>query len=398
MILLTVLKKFLPPLHNLNLKGFNLKHIPSFDLLGKSGKARRGVLNLSHGKVETPAFMPVGTQASVKTVRNSDLLKDNWQIILGNTYHLYLRPGVEVIANAGGLHKFMSWNRNILTDSGGFQLFSLSKLRKRSEEGYHFQSHIDGSSHLLTPEKVIELQTVFGSDIMMVLDECLEQPSDRVQTEESLSLTLRWAEKARKVHTGGQQALFGIVQGGGFQDLRRKSAEALSQMEFDGYAIGGVAVGESRNMMMKAVKSCIDYLPEDRPRYLMGVGKPEDLVDFVALGVDMFDCVVPTRNARGGAFFVPGGHINIRNARFRNDPAPIQPGCQCYTCTTYSRSYLRHLFAAKEWLAPILATLHNLHYFSVLMGRIRMAVEEHHYTSWRKEWHRKQRNFDKGVY
>jgi queuine tRNA-ribosyltransferase len=342
--------------------------------------------------------MPVGTQASVKTVRNSDLLEDNWQIILGNTYHLYLRPGPEVIENAGGLHAFMSWDRNILTDSGGFQLFSLSQLRKRSEEGYHFQSHIDGSSHLLTPEKVINLQKIFGSDIMMVLDECLEQPSDRARTEESLGLTLRWAERARKLHGSTQQALFGIVQGGAFPDLRRRSAEVLSELDFDGYAIGGVSVGEPRNLMMKAVKACIDYIPENKPRYLMGVGKPEDLVDFVAQGVDMFDCVVPTRNARGGAFFVPGGHINIRNARFRNDLSPVQPGCMCYTCRTYSRSYVRHLFSAKEWLAPILATLHNLHYFSVLMGKIRMAIEERRFTTWRKEWHMHRRNFDPGAF
>jgi len=342
--------------------------------------------------------MPVGTQGTVKTVRNSDLMNDNWQIILGNTYHLYLRPGAEVISDAGGLHKFMSWDRNILTDSGGFQIFSLSQLRKRSEEGYHFQSHIDGSSHLLSPEKVIELQKIFRSDIMMVLDECLEQPSDRARTEESLDLTLRWAERARKLHTEGNQALFGIVQGGAFPDLRRKAAEALSGMDFDGYAIGGVSVGEPRNMMLKAVRACIDHLPDNRPRYLMGVGKPEDLVDFVALGVDMFDCVVPTRNARGGAFFVPGGHINIRNTRFRNDYAPVQDGCRCYACSTYSRAYIRHLFKAGEWLAPILATLHNLHYFSVLMGRIRMAVEERHFTAWRKEWYRTRRNFDSGSY
>ena len=356
------------------------------------------MLNLAHGTVETPAFMPVGTQASVKTVRNSDLLQDNWEIILSNTYHLYLRPGAAVIEEAGGLHKFMSWDRNILTDSGGFQLFSLSELRKRSEEGYHFQSHIDGSSHLLTPEKVMELQMIFGSDIMMVLDECLEQPSDRDRTEESLDITLRWAKRARRMHAGSTQALFGIVQGGSYPDLRRKAAEVLAEMDFDGYAIGGVSVGEPRNLMIAAVRSCIDYLPQDKPRYLMGVGKPEDLVDFVALGVDMFDCVVPTRNARGGAFFVPGGHINIRNARFRNDAAPVQPGCRCYACSTYSRSYIRHLFNAKEWLAPILASLHNLHYFSVLMGKIRMAVEERRFTTFRREWHRRRRSFDSGHY
>jgi queuine tRNA-ribosyltransferase len=355
-------------------------------------------MTLAHGRVETPVFMPVGTQASVKTVRTSDLIRDDWKMILGNTYHLYLRPGEEVIAEAGGLHDFMSWNRNILTDSGGFQLFSLSRLRRRSEDGYHFQSHIDGSSHLLTPERVVELQVTFGSDVMMVLDECLEQPSDRSRTEESLDLTLRWAVRAREKYQGGTQALFGIVQGGAYSDLRRRAAEVLAGLDFDGYAIGGVSVGEPRNLMMKAVRACIDHLPEDRPRYLMGVGKPQDLVDFTAEGVDMFDCVVPTRNARGGSFFVPGGHINIRNARFAGDPSPVQPGCECYTCSTYSRSYIRHLFIAKEWLAPILATLHNLHYFSVLMGRIRMAVEERHFTAWRRDWHRQRRSFDPGTY
>lgn len=351
---------------------------------------------MAHGRVETPVFMPVGTQASVKTVRNSDLLRDDWKMILANTYHLYLRPGEEVLAGSGGLHGFMSWDRNILTDSGGFQLFSLSGLRRRSEDGYHFQSHIDGSSHLLTPEKVVELQQVFGSDVMMVLDECLEQPSDRTRTEESLDLTLRWAERSRRIHREDSQAMFGIVQGGAYPDLRRRSAEVLADMDFDGYAIGGVSVGEPRRMMMKAVRACIGLLPEDRPRYLMGVGKPEDLVDFTAEGVDMFDCVVPTRNARGGSFFVPGGHLNIRNARFATDDSPVQPGCECYTCSTYSRAYIRHLFIAREWLAPILATLHNLHYFSVLMGRIRMAIEERHFTSWRRDWHRERRSFDPG--
>lgn len=363
-----------------------------------SGRARRGVIDLTHGKVQTPAFMPVGTQASVKTVRNSDLERDDWRIILANTYHLYLRPGVEVISEAGGLHRFMSWDRNILTDSGGFQLFSLSRLRKRSEEGYHFQSHIDGSAHLLTPEKVVELQQAFGSDVMMVLDECLEQPSGRTRTLESLEMTIRWAERARKVHSGGSQALFGIVQGGAYPDLRERAARELAEMDFDGYAIGGVSVGEPRKLMMRAVRSCIDQLPRDKPRYLMGVGRPEDLVDFAAVGVDMFDCVVPTRNARGGSFFVPGGHINIRNARFARDPAPVQPGCRCYTCSTYSRSYLRHLFNVGEWLAPILTTLHNLHYFSVLTGRIRMAIEERHFTAWRRDWHRKRGSFDPGAF
>lgn len=342
--------------------------------------------------------MPVGTQGSVKTIRVSDLHKDGWGIILANTYHLYLRPGLEVIEAAGGLHGFMSWSGNILTDSGGFQLFSLSELRKRSEEGYRFQSHIDGSAHLLTPEKVIDLQRRFGSDVMMVLDECLEQPSGRTRTEESLEVTLRWAERSRSAFEGGSQALFGIAQGGAFPDLRKRAALELSSMEFDGYAIGGVSVGESRLQMMKAVRSCVDFLPEDRPRYLMGVGKPEDLVDFVAEGIDMFDCVVPTRNARGGSFFVPGGHINIRNARFRKDQDPVQQGCSCYCCSTYSRSHIRHLFNAGEWMAPILATLHNLHYFSVLMQSIRSAIEERRFGSWRSEWRQRRKLFDPGSF
>jgi len=370
--------------------------VPAFRLLARSGRARRGVLELAHGAVETPAFMPVGTQASVKTARVSDLTSDGWQMILANTYHLYLRPGVEVIEAAGGLHGFMSWPGNILTDSGGFQLFSLSRLRKRSEEGYRFQSHIDGSTHTLTPELVVELQTRFGSDVMMVLDECLEQPSDRVRTEESLELTLRWARRARELHPGGRQAMFGIVQGGAFPDLRLRAALEIASLDFDGYAIGGVSVGESRAQMMKAVNACMSVLPEGKPRYLMGVGKPEDLVDFVAAGIDMFDCVVPTRNARGGSFFVPGGHINIRNARFRDDTRPVHPGCGCYACRTHSRAYIRHLFNAGEWLAPILATLHNLHYFSVLMQQIRDSVEDRGFAAWRSDWHSARKTFDPG--
>lgn len=372
--------------------------IPSFDLVRTSGKARRGFLKLAHGTVETPAFMPVGTQATVKTIRLSDLKSDRWSIILANTYHLYLRPGIEIIEKAGGLHSFMGWDGNLLTDSGGFQIFSLAKLGKLSEDGYRFQSHVDGSSHLLTPEKVIELQTAFGSDVMMVLDECLEQPSDRTRTEESIALTRRWAERARKIHPGNNRAMFGIVQGGAFPDLRAESAVQLVDLDFDGYAIGGVSVGEPRLEMMRAVKACIDLLPDDKPRYLMGVGKPEDLVDFAALGIDMFDCVVPTRNARGGGFFVPGGHINIRNARFKDDLQPIQTGCRCYTCRTHSRAYVKHMFTVQEWLAPVLATLHNLHYFSILMQSIRSAIDAGHFSKWRREWYKHRESFDPSIY
>jgi queuine tRNA-ribosyltransferase len=367
--------------------------IPSFSVDSTCGQARKGLLNLAHGTVETPVFMPVGTQGSVKTVRGSDLEQSDYRLILANTYHLYLRPGEDVISAAGGLHGFMGWDGNILTDSGGFQLFSLSFLRKRSEAGYEFQSHVDGSRHILTPEKVMHLQQVFGSDIMMVLDECLEQPSTRERTRESLDLTLRWAGRARRLHEGGSQALFGIVQGGAFPDLRASAAREITAMDFDGYAIGGVSVGEPREAMELAVSSCIDLLPADRPRYLMGVGKPEDIVDFAAMGVDMFDCVVPTRNARGGGFFVPGGHVNIRNTRFRDDMRPVQPGCGCYTCTTHSRAYLRHLFLAREWLAPILATLHNLHYFATLTCDIRTAIGGGSFQEWRRDWHAMRQAF-----
>ncbi len=353
-----------------------MSQTPSFNLKTTSGKARRGTLNLAHGTVETPAFMPVGTQATVKTVRNSDLESQGYGIILANTYHLYLRPGLDVIEQAGGLHSFMNWKSNILTDSGGFQLFSLSSLRKVTEEGYNFQSHIDGSKHILTPEKVIKAQTIFGSDIMMILDECIAQPSEELRTEESVELTLRWAERARKIHPMNGQAMFGIVQGGSFPKLREKCANSLVDMDFDGYAIGGVAVGEKRPMMELAVKSCIDHLPENKPRYLMGVGKPKDLIDFVGMGVDMFDCVVPTRNARGACFFIPDGKLNIRNAKHRNDFTPVQKDCDCYVCRNHTRAYMHHLFKAKEWLAPIYATLHNLHYFASLMAQLREAITD----------------------
>ncbi len=371
-----------------------MSRTPSFNLRGTSGKARLGTLSLAHGTVETPAFMPVGTQATVKTVRNSDLEADGYTMILGNTYHLYLRPGLEVIGNAGGLHSFMNWKGNILTDSGGFQLFSLAALRKVTEEGYNFQSHIDGSRHILTPENVIHAQTVFGSDVMMVLDECLEQPSEEARTQDSVELTLRWAERARKIHPENGQAMFGIVQGGGFPRLREYCADQLVGLDFDGYAIGGVAVGEERPMMELAVKSCIDRLPKNKPRYLMGVGKPKDLIDFVGMGVDMFDCVVPTRNARGACFFIPDGRLNIRNAKHRDDFCPVQEDCDCYVCRNHTRAYMHHLFKAKEWLAPIYATLHNLRYFARLMEQLREAIESDRYDSVSRELLNRMGNFE----
>ncbi|MBN1434565.1 tRNA guanosine(34) transglycosylase Tgt [Candidatus Fermentibacterales bacterium] len=373
----------------------------AFRVVATSGRARAGQLRFATGSVDTPVFMPVGTQGTVKTVRWPDLLQMGYNLILANTYHLYLRPGVEVIEQAGGLRSFTGWPGAILTDSGGFQLFSLSGLRRSSPEGYQFRSHIDGSLHTLTPEQVIELQIRFGSDIMMVLDECLEQPSDRERTSRSVDLTLDWAQRSRDAYSAvgwNRGRLFGIVQGGTFPDMREASARELVRMGFDGYAIGGVSVGEERRETEIAVESCVDILPAGSPRYLMGVGKPEDLVDFVGRGIDMFDCVVPTRNARGAAFFVPGGVLNMRNARFRNDHRPVQESCSCFACRNHTRAYLRHLFLAREWLAPILATLHNLQYFSDLMTRIREAIVAGSYDSWREQWHDARRDFDASAH
>jgi queuine tRNA-ribosyltransferase len=338
--------------------------------------------------------MPVGTQGTVKTVRCSDLLDCGFDMVLANTYHLYLRPGGEIVESLGGLHSFMGWPKAILTDSGGFQIWSLARLRKSTDEGYSFQSHVDGSSHLLTPEKVVELQRGFGSDIAMVLDECLDQPSTREQTERSLDRTLGWAKRSLSVEPAPGQALFGIVQGGTFPDLRKRAAMELRVMGFDGYAIGGLSVGEERERTISAVASSIEALPEDRPRYLMGLGRPEDLVDYVSMGVDMFDCVVPTRNARGGSFFLPGGHVNITNARFASDPRPVQEDCDCYACRNHSRAYLRHLFISKEWLGPILATLHNLRHYARLMGSIRSAIEQDAYGAFRDRWYEARERFD----
>lgn len=342
--------------------------------------------------------MPVGTQGSVKTVRGADLLELGFELVLANTYHLYLRPGVGAIESVGGLHDFMGWPGGVLTDSGGFQIWSLARLRESSDEGYSFQSHVDGSSHLLTPEKVVELQRAFGSDIAMVLDECLEQPSTRERTERSLDRTLGWARRSKAMGPSSGQALFGIVQGGTFPDLRKRAARELCEMGFDGYAIGGLSVGEERDSTVRAVASSIEVLPETSPRYLMGVGKPDDLVDYVSMGVDMFDCVVPTRNARGGSFFVPGGHLNITNARFALDPRPVQDGCDCYACRNHSRAYLRHLFLAREWLGPILATLHNLRYYAELMESIRKAIAGDAYHEFRRRWHQTRESFDSESY
>jgi queuine tRNA-ribosyltransferase len=347
-----------------------------FERLATDGAARRGRLTTAHGVVDTPVFMPVGTQATVKGLTPEDLEAAGARIVLGNTYHLFLRPGHEVIRELGGLHRFMGWPGAILTDSGGFQVWSLAKLRKITDEGVEFRAPLDGATRFLSPELVIEIQRALGSDIAMVLDECLAYPATREATERSLALTLRWAERCRAAHVRhqGDQALFGIVQGGADAELRLRAAAATVAFGFDGYAIGGMAVGEPKPQMYELTALVAGALPADRPRYLMGIGKPEDLVECVARGVDMFDCVLPTRNARNGQAFTSDGPVTIKQAKWTRDAAPLDPACRCYTCRGFSRAYLRHLFVAGELLAYRLLTLHNVHFYLGLMAAMREAI------------------------
>jgi queuine tRNA-ribosyltransferase len=347
-----------------------------FELLATDGSARAGRLITEHGVVETPAFMPVGTQATVKSLTPEDLRQIGAQLLLANTYHLYLRPGHRRIAELGGLHRFMAWEGPLLTDSGGFQVYSLRSLRKVSEEGVTFRSHLDGSPHLLTPELSVEIQQALGADIIHPLDECLPYPSSPGETEASLGRTLQWAVRSKAVHArgSGRQAMFGIVQGGGYTELRGRAVEEVSALGFDGYALGGLAVGEPRPLMLDLVEFTAALLPGDRPRYLMGVGKPPDLVDAVGVGVDLFDCVLPTRNARNGQLFTADGVLTIKRARYAGDPRPAGEGCPCYTCRSFSRAYLRHLFVARELLAYRLLTLHNLHFYQALVAEMRAAI------------------------
>lgn len=347
-----------------------------FEILQRDSgtQARIGRITTPHGEITTPVFMPVGTQASVKTVTPEELVACHAEIVLANTYHLYLRPSHTLIQELGGLHQFMAWPRPILTDSGGFQVYSLSRLRKLSEAGVQFQSHLDGSRHLLTPEKAVEIQEALGSDIAMVLDECVPYPATYDYTLTSQELTTRWAQRARLAHQRSEQALFGIVQGGMYPALREKSARELVELDFNGYALGGFCVGETKRLMYDLIGQTAAFLPEDKPRYLMGVGTPADLVQCVRLGVDMFDCVMPTRNARNGWLFTRQGKLIIKNARYARDPRPIDPDCRCYTCQHYSRAYLRHLFVADELLAPRLNTIHNLHYYRDVVQMIRDAI------------------------
>ena len=356
--------------------------------------ARRGRLSTPHGTIETPFFMPVGTQASVKALRNEALEELGAEIILANTYHLYLRPGHELVRKLGGLHQFMSWPRAILTDSGGYQVFSLSELRKMTDEGVRFRSHLDGSEHLLTPEKAAEIQLALGSDIAMVLDECIETPAPREKAEAALKRTTAWAKRARTyfqecAQRNGdlRQWQFGIVQGATFADLRRESARQLLDIDFPGYAVGGLAVGEPHETTCEMTAEATAVLPKDRPRYLMGVGRPEQIADYVALGIDVMDCVLPTRAARHACLYTSEGRVLIKNARFAQDQRPIDPKCNCSVCRRYTRAYLRHLFAAGEITAAILATHHNVHFYLDIMRQIREAIEFGNLANFSSEMH-----------
>jgi len=346
-----------------------------FEILARDGAARLGRLTTAHGVIGTPAFMPVGTAATVKAMTPEGVAATGARIVLGNTYHLMLRPGAERIAALGGLHRFMNWPHAILTDSGGFQVMSLAKLRKIGEDGVTFRSHLDGSAHLLTPGRSIEIQHLLGADITMALDECTPFPAPRETVEASMELSMRWAERSRRafVERPGH-AIFGIVQGGVYADLRKRSAERLVEIGFDGYAIGGLAIGEGQATTFAMIEASVPYLPADRPRYLMGVGKPGDLVGAVKRGVDMFDCVLPTRSGRTGQAFTRAGTLNLRNARHADDPAPLDPQCRCPACTGFSRAYLHHLTKAGEILASMLLTAHNLTYYADLMADLREAI------------------------
>jgi len=363
-----------------------------FELLNRDPgtRARRGRIHTPHGTVETPVFMPVGTQATVKAVGQDDLESLGAEILLGNTYHLMLRPGEDLIGALGGLHRFMAWDRALLTDSGGFQVYSLAQSRKITEEGARFQSHLDGSRWLLTPERSIEIQERLGADIVMAFDECAPSKVDRAYLEESLARTTRWLHRSAAAWTRGRSALFGIVQGGLDLDLRRRHTEEVCAVDLPGYALGGYSVGERPEEMHASVAEVAPLLPEDRPRYLMGVGTPVDLVTAVASGVDMFDCVLPTRCARNGLLFTTEGRLNLRNATHARDERPPDPGCACYTCRTHSRAYLRHLFAADELLALRLATLHNLHHYLELMRGARRAVEEGRFGAYAEDVRRRE--------
>lgn len=387
----------------------------AFELIKKDDKtrARRGRITTPHGTIETPVFMPVGTRATVKAVKPEDVEKTGAEIILGNTYHLYLRPGADIIREAGGLHKFMNWHRPILTDSGGFQVFSLGKMRKITEEGVHFRSYIDGSKHMMRPEDSIDVQHSLGSDIVMAFDECVEYPADREYVLPSLERTTRWLERCVKRHneleelrtagdsgidsegdsdgaginsTPNPQALFGIMQGGMYKDLRRLSASQITQFDLPGFAIGGLSVGEPKEIMLDVLDDCADFLPQDKPRYLMGVGTPDYLLEGVSRGVDMFDCVIPTRLARHGVAMTSRGNINIKNVKFERDYTPLDSECDCYACRNYSKAYIRHLCKQDEIFAAMLLSEHNIHFLVNLMAGVRKSIEEDNFTEFKRSF------------
>jgi queuine tRNA-ribosyltransferase len=360
----------------------------SFQLLAQDGQARRGVIHTPRGDIRTPAFMPVGTAATVKAMMPESVAATGADILLGNTYHLMLRPGAERVARLGGLHQFMNWQKPILTDSGGFQVMSLSELRKLTEEGVTFRSHIDGSKHMLSPERSMEIQRLLGSDIVMCFDECPALPADRDRIASSMQLSMRWAKRSRQAFgTRPGHALFGIQQGGLEQDLRRESAEALQEIGFEGYAIGGLAVGEGQEAMFGCLDTAPGMLPQDKPRYLMGVGKPDDIVGAVKRGVDMMDCVLPSRSGRTGQAWTRRGQVNIKNARHADDPRPLDEHCTCPACRNYSRAYLHHVFRAQEMISGMLLTWHNLHYFQEIMQAMRDAIEVGQFAAWERDFH-----------
>ncbi|MCK5810640.1 MAG: tRNA guanosine(34) transglycosylase Tgt [Cocleimonas sp.] len=367
-----------------------------FDLHNTDNKARRGTITFPRGTIETPAFMPVGTYGTVKSMKPEELEGLGAEIILGNTFHLMLRPGTEIIKAHGDLHDFMHWDKPILTDSGGFQVFSLAKMRKLSEEGAEFRSPINGEKVMLTPEYSMQIQRELGSDIVMIFDECTPYPATYTEARESMQLSLRWAERSKAAHADNPAALFGIVQGGMYDALREISATTLRKIGFDGYAIGGLSVGEPKDERDQVLETTVPLLPEDKPRYLMGVGKPEDIVESVKRGIDMFDCVIPTRNARNGFLFTRHGTVKIRNSKHQKDTNPIDKDCGCYTCQNYSRSYLRHLDKCKEMLGAHLSTIHNLYYYQELMRDIRQAIAEDRFMAFEKEFYA-QRERAEGI-
>jgi queuine tRNA-ribosyltransferase len=361
----------------------NNKSLASYELVRSDGNARLGQIHTKRGIINTPAFIPVGTLGTVKSMTPDELMEMGAEILLSNTYHLYLRPGHKVIAHLGGLHKFMNWNGPLLTDSGGFQVFSLSPLRKISDEGVTFRSHLDGSTHFLTPEIVMEIQGALGSDIAMAFDECTPYPASREYSLKSLQLTTRWAKRCLEAKNDNQ-ALFGIVQGSIYKDLRKQSAEELIELGFDGYAIGGLSVGEPKQLMYEMVNYITPFLPEEKTRYLMGIGDLLDVLEAVSAGIDIFDCVMPTRNARNGTLFTSIGRISIKREEFREDPEPLDPACSCYTCRNYSRAYLRHLFMSKEILSMRLNTVHNLYFYLEFFKRMREAIGEGTFEDFKK--------------